>query len=183
MPLNARRHDVHPTVRVDDDFPSGQAGVAHRTTNHETAGRINVIFGVGIEQVGRQGGLDHQLQDVSAKLFGRNVLGMLGGDNHCVDPDRIHILVVFHRHLALAIRPEIGKPSAFAHFRQFAAEFVCQRDRSRHQIFVLVGGIAEHHALVARSAGVHAHGDVAGLLIDTGDDGEVLESNPYSALS
>ena len=45
-----------------------------------------------------------------------------------------------------------------------------QRDGSRHQFRGLVGGIAEHHALIACAAGVHALGDVAGLLVDAGDD-------------
>ena len=32
-------------------------------------------------------------------------------------------------------------------------------------------GIAKHHSLVAGAAGVYAHGDVAGLFVDGGDDG------------
>ena len=40
-----------------------------------------------------------------------------------------------------------------------------------HQLRGLVGGVAEHHALVACSAGVDAHGDVAGLLVDGRDHG------------
>ena len=38
---------------------------------------------------------------------------------------------------------------------------VGQVDRQRHQRAGLVAGEAEHHALVAGAAGVHAHGDVA----------------------
>ncbi len=48
---------------------------------------------------------------------------------------------------------------------------VRERDRRRHQLRCLVGGVAEHHALVAGAAGVDAHGDVAGLLVDGRDDG------------
>ena len=116
-------------------------------------------------------GLDHVLQDVGPKLLGGDGLGMLSGNDHGVDPDGVHILVVFHRHLALAIGPEIRKQSALAHLGQFLAELVGQRDRRWQQVFVLVGCVAEHHALVAGSAGVYAHGDIAGLLIDAGDDG------------
>ena len=54
---------------------------------------------------------------------------------------------------------------------QLAAELVGQRDGRGHQLGGLVGGVAEHHALVAGAAGVHALGDVAGLLVDGGDDG------------
>ena len=35
---------------------------------------------------------------------------------------------------------------------------------------VFVAGIAKHHALIAGAAGVNAHGDVARLLVDAGDD-------------
>jgi hypothetical protein len=48
---------------------------------------------------------------------------------------------------------------------------VRQRDRGRHQFFGLVASIPKHHSLVAGAAGVYAHGDVAGLLVDAGDDG------------
>ena len=96
---------------------------------------------------------------------------MLGGNDNGIDPDWILILVIFHRHLALAIRPKISELSALAHLSQFPAELVGQGDRRRHQFFGFVGGVAEHHALVAGSAGVHAHGYVARLLVDAGDDG------------
>ena len=36
---------------------------------------------------------------------------------------------------------------------------------------VSLQAIAEHHALIARAAGVHAHGDVARLFVDAGDHG------------
>src|SRR5207245_596051 len=40
----------------------------------------------------------------------------------------------------------------------------------RHEIFIFVGGVPEHHALIAGAAGVYAHGDVARLLVDRADD-------------
>src|SRR5215467_5871168 len=46
-----------------------------------------------------------------------------------------------------------------------------QRNRHRHQLSGLITRIPKHHSLVAGAAGVHAHGDVAGLLVDGGDDG------------
>ncbi len=54
---------------------------------------------------------------------------------------------------------------------QLAAKLVGERDGSGHQFGGFVRGIAEHHALVAGAAGVHALGDVAGLLVDGGDHG------------
>jgi hypothetical protein len=46
-----------------------------------------------------------------------------------------------------------------------------QVNRGRHIVFGFIGGVTEHHALVAGAAGVHAHGDIARLLVDAGDDG------------
>src|SRR6185437_2932368 len=42
--------------------------------------------------------------------------------------------------------------------------------RERHELWRLVTGVAEHDPLIAGPAGVHAHGDVAGLLADELDD-------------
>ena len=46
-----------------------------------------------------------------------------------------------------------------------------QRNRRRHQVFILPAGIAKHHSLVAGAAGIHAHGNVAGLLVNARDYG------------
>ena len=58
-----------------------------------------------------------------------------------------------------------------ANFRKPHGQLVGQRNRRRHQLRILIAGIAKHHSLVAGAAGVHAHGDVAGLLVDAGDHG------------
>jgi hypothetical protein len=50
--------------------------------------------------------------------------------------------------------------------RQAAHELVRQHDRQRHQFRSLRAGIAEHQALVAGAAGVHALADVARLLVN-----------------
>ncbi len=46
-----------------------------------------------------------------------------------------------------------------------------ERDGGGHQLGGFVGGVAEHHALVAGAAGVNALSDVSRLLVDAGDDG------------
>ena len=51
----------------------------------------------------------------------------------------------------------------------FCSQLVRQRDRRRHQLRRLVGGVAEHHALVAGAAGVHALRDVRRLAVDRRD--------------
>jgi hypothetical protein len=81
------------------------------------------------------------------------------------------VLVVLDRDLALAVGAQVGQLAGLAHLGELAGELVGQRDGRGHQLGGLVGGVAEHHALVAGAAGVNALGDVAGLLVDGGDDG------------
>ena len=81
------------------------------------------------------------------------------------------VLVVLHRHLALAVGTQVGQFAALAHRGQLAAELVRQRDGRGHQLRRLVGGVAEHHALIAGAAGVNTLGDVARLLVDRRDHG------------
>ncbi len=73
---------------------------------------------------------------------------------------------VFDRNLALAIGPQILQAAAAAHFRKLLAEAVRHLDRQRHQLGSFVAGIAEHQALIARAAGVHAHRDVGRLALN-----------------
>ncbi len=111
------------------------------------------------------------LQDVGAQVFVGNRLGVLAGDHHRVDADRLVVLVVFHCDLGFAVGPEVRKGAVLADFGQLLTELVRQENGSRHQVLIFVGRIAEHHALVAGATGVNAHGDVAGLLVDAGDHG------------
>ena len=92
-------------------------------------------------------------------------------DDHGVDARGLAVFVVLDRDLALAVGAQVGQLAALAHRGKLAAELVGQRDGGGHQLGGLVGGVAEHHALVAGAAGVNALGDVAGLLVDGGDDG------------
>ena len=48
-----------PAVSVDDDFAPSEACVGLRSTNHETARRLNVVNGFGVEQLGRNYRLHH----------------------------------------------------------------------------------------------------------------------------
>src|SRR5262249_16288591 len=60
---------AHATVGIHDDLASGQAGIAHGAADYEAAGGIDVIFGVGVEQVFGKGSLNHVAKDVSAEFF------------------------------------------------------------------------------------------------------------------
>src|SRR6202043_1238199 len=73
--------------------------------------------------------------------------------------------------LGFSVGTKEGKGSVLAHMREPHRKLVRQRDGSRHQLLILVTGVAKHHALVAGAAGVYAHGYVAGLFVDAGDYG------------
>jgi len=92
------------------------------------------------------------------------------------DYNRIHaqhfaLRVVLHRNLRLPVRPKKWQRPTLPHLRQPHRQLVRQRDRSRHQLLILIARISKHHSLIAGAAGVDAHGDVAGLFVDAGDDG------------
>ncbi len=98
---------------------------------------------------------------------------MLGGDNDGRAAQDLAVSVVLHSDLALAIGAQPGQLAALADLGQTAAELVGQGDGGGHQLGGLVAGVAEHHALVAGADGlitvaVHAHGDIAALLVDGG---------------
>src|ERR1035438_2292924 len=160
----------HATVGVHDDLAAGQPGVAHGTTDYEASRWVDVVLGVLVQHLLGQRGLDHILQDVSAQLLGRNRLRVLTGDDHCINAHRLVVLVVFHCDLGFAVGPEVRKGAILADCGELLAQLVGQRNCRRHVIGIFVGGIAEHHTLVARAAGVHAHGNVTRLLVDAGDD-------------
>ncbi len=46
-----------------------KAGVAHRSADDEAAGRIDVVLGVLVEEVGGNDGLDHVLENVGVQLL------------------------------------------------------------------------------------------------------------------
>ena len=115
--------------------------------------------------------LDDVLQNVGAQLLVGDGLGVLGRDDHRVDANGLVVLVVLDRDLALAVGAEVGQLAVLAHFGELLVSLCASEIGVGISSGVLVGGIAEHHALVAGAAGVHAHGDVAGLLVDGGDHG------------
>ena len=108
---------------------------------------------------------------------------MLGGQHHGVHADGCAVLIVLHGDLGLTVRTEIVHQTLLAHVGQALCHLLGDGDSQRHQLRRLIAGVAEHHALVAGAvvqlalalglglvALVHAQRDVAGLLVDVGDD-------------
>ena len=73
--------------------------------------------------------------------------GMLGGNDHVLDHDRLVVLVA-DRDLGLGVGAQPADQAGLAHLGQLAAETMGIHDRSRHHLRRLVAGIAEHQSLV-----------------------------------
>ena len=184
-------------ISVDDDLTAGETRVAVRTADDELAGGVDVVFNVVVEEgehflaelrlYARNENVDHVLADLGEHLLvgfelclARLVLGfhevvVLGRDDDGVDALRHAVVAVLNRHLALGIGAEIGHHLAFlADVGQGAHDEMGQVERGGHVVLSLVGGIAEHHALVAGTLVVlllsgDATVDVVALLMNGGE--------------
>src|SRR6516225_6603485 len=94
---------------------------------------------------------------------------MLRRDDHGVHTPRLVVGPVFHGHLRFAVRAQIRKRPVLADFGKALGKLVGEVDGGGHVILGFVGGVAEHHALIAGAARIHAHSDVARLFVDAGD--------------
>src|SRR5690349_24970821 len=99
---------ANAAVGIDDDFPSGESSVAMRSADDETAGRIDMEFGLRIHHPGRDDRINNVFFDISAELIGAHIIAMLRGDDHGVDAAGLSIHV-FNADLAFSVRPEIGQ--------------------------------------------------------------------------
>src|SRR5208337_131932 len=94
---------------------------------------------------------------------------MLRGDDHGIHALHLAWGAVFDRDLGFSIGTQVGAGAIFANFGKFLGQLVGEGNRKGHQFRSLIAGEAEHHSLVAGAAGVYAHGNVAGLLVDAGN--------------
>ena len=160
----------HATVSIHDDFAAGEAGIAHRPADHEAAGGIDVVLGISIEEFSGNGRLDDVLQNIGMQFLVVHQLGMLGGDDNCVHAYRLMVFVIFNCDLGFAIGPEVIELAGLANFGEAAGELMRQQYGRGHELFVFIGGVAEHHALIAGAAGIHTHSDVGRLRMDRAND-------------
>ena len=160
----------HAAVGVDDDLAPGQAAVAHRPADHEAPGRVDQEVPQKLLLV-IQLAREHRPQDVLEQVrldqaLAVDAVGVLGGDQDLLDLDRPSVLIA-NGHLGLAVGTQVGDDLSLADLRQALGELVRERDRQRHQLLRLVGGVAEHHPLVARARDVQlvlVGGIVTGLI-------------------
>lgn len=89
------------------------------------------------------------LLQLNSKPILRNLRIMLGGDQHGVQTNGLIVIVILNGYLGLAVRAQVRHFTGLADLGQTEGEAMCQIDRKRHQRRSLVGGVAEHHALIA----------------------------------
>jgi hypothetical protein len=104
---------------------------------------------LGIVQILRQDGLDDVLEQVGLDERGHVDAGcVLGGEDDIGDLHRATVLVA-HRDLGLAVWAQIGQHLCLADFAEPAGQLMGEGDGQWHELWGLVAGEAEHHALVA----------------------------------
>lgn len=167
------------SVGVDDDLSAGEAGVAVGSTDDEAAGGVDVVDGLLIEVLGGDDGLDDVLHDVLVNLLVGDVGLVLGGDDDGVDADGDHaavLLLVLDGDLGLTIGAQPLEGSVLANVGETLAEAGGEEVGEGHELGGLIGGVAEHDALVTSAdlldalVEVDALGDIGALLLDGDDD-------------
>ncbi len=141
-----------PAVGVHNDLSSGEAGIPLRAAYYKASSGIDVNFCTLIQQPGRDGGLDDQLNHVGTDLLQGCLRAVLRGDDHRIHSHWTAGLVIFHGDLTLAVGPQVVHQPLLAHGGQPLGQLVGQRDGQRHKLLCLPAGVAEHHPLVAGAA-------------------------------
>src|SRR5262249_39826356 len=143
----------------------------HGAADDEPACGVDVVLGIGVEQVGGNGCLNHVLQNVSPERLVVHGLSVLGRNHHGVNALGLVVGTVFNCDLGFAVGAKVRKHSVFANLREALGELVSEGDWGGHEVFVLIRRVAEHHALIAGPARIYTHGDIARLLVDAGNHG------------
>lgn len=193
------------SVGVDNDLSAGQTSVTLRTTDNESAGRLNVVDGSVVQEVGRDDLVDDLLLDLLSEVLGGDLLGVLGGDDDGVDSQGDHgtglVLLVLDGDLGLGVRSEPAHGTVSSGSGHGGVQLVGKHDGLGHQLGGLrrkrlgseirrklgetyfVGGITEHDTLVTctvvlQVTVVQTLGDIGRLLLNSNQDvtGLVVET-------
>ncbi|DAZ98358.1 TPA: hypothetical protein N0F65_000677 [Lagenidium giganteum] len=174
------------TIGVDDDLTASEAGITVWATNDEAARWVQVVHGLVVEVLLWDNGLNDVLHEVSSDLLVADFIVVLGRDDDSVHALWHHAAIFFlvlDGDLGLAIRADPVESAVLAHFSQTRAQLGGEDVRERHELLGLVGGIAEHDALVTGadilfSLRVNRLGDIWRLLLNGNNDvdGLVVEA-------
>ena len=138
----------HPAVRVGDNLASGQPGVAFRTADDETPGRVHINARVLVAQRCWNYVVDHFLGDLAANRFEGDVRIVLRRNDDRVDPHRL-VAIVLYCDLRFAVRAKIRNVAVLAQRGKVTHQIMRQHDRQRHQFLGIAARVPKHHALIA----------------------------------
>ena len=157
-------------IRVDDDLPPRESGIAVGAADHEAAGGIDVEFGRAVDPAFRHHLVDEAVHDLLHPLLA-HIFAVLGRDHDGVGAHGPAVLVD-ERHLALGVGAELGRAAAMPGLGHLMQDAVRVEDRRGHERLGLAAGEAEHDALIAGALvllllgiGIDAGGDVGRLLM------------------
>ena len=182
------------TIGIDDDLTACEACIAVRATDDELACWIDEELEVSIEESALcfvetilNDAWDEDILDILTDLSKHLLivgieLVMLGRDNDGIDTYwLVGLAIILDGYLALGIRTEVW------HRRWLLATDLVKLDKQqvtklegqRHTVVRLVGGIAEHHTLVAstlllRNAALNATVDIDALCVESREDTAAL---------
>jgi hypothetical protein len=188
------------TIGINDDLAASETSITVRTTNDETARRVQVENGLLVEVLSRNDRLDDVLQQLGSDLFLGDILGVLGGDDDGVhaDRDRAAVLeLVLAGDLGLAVRSDPRADSVLADLSELSTQRGGELVSQGHEGLSLISGIAEHDALVTGTnllelGGIDGLGNVGGLLLNGNNDvasavvktlGDIVVSNVLQGLA
>ena len=106
-------------------------------------------------------------------VCGKDELVVLCAHHNGVNTHGCVVVVIFYGHLTLGIGAQIGHLLSFAtNFGQHLQQAVREVERKGHVVLCLIGGIAEHHTLVAGTLlfavlTVHTTVDVTALFVNS----------------
>lgn len=154
----------------------GDVSDAH-TTERTISGKRDtyVVNGLVVEKVGRDDLADDLVLELLAELLGADVLAVLGGDDDGVDTlgdNGAVVVLVLNGDLSLGVRSQPGQGTVTAGSRHGGVQLVGEQVAEGVELGGLVGGIAEHDALVTSTEVlecllvVETLGDIGGLLLN-----------------
>ncbi len=82
------------SVRVHNDLASSQTGISLRSSNHKAARGVQVVNGVLVQQVVRNGGLDDLLHQLVADELVGDSVSVLSRNHDSVNAKRNHASIV-----------------------------------------------------------------------------------------
>ncbi len=163
---------AHAAIAVDDDLSPGEPAVALGSSDDEAAGRVHVDLGPLVDELFRKRLVDDELDHRFSQVLVLDLLVVLGADDDGIDANG-NVVLVFERHLRLAIGTEKVDGLFLTNRRKLPRECVGVLDGGRHELRRLVRRIAEHEPLVAGAlllvqavSLVHPLRDIGALTLD-----------------